>query len=204
LRIPLALLSIVAIAIPLLGVGVSPRGGPSVDSLLSAGSLAGGILAAVALLAGAIVGDVLWRADARHGHSYAMSLPIRRNVFLRYRALGGALLLLMPAAAMLVGIAAIAIGADFPPGVHTYAWETAARAWVVMLLALSLTLGLRLGVAARGRRVLLITGVILTVGVLLESEVSPDRPLRKAMNTAFFGKYSPFAVVFSRWPVVDL
>ena len=205
LRIPLALLSLVAVAIPILGVGAtSSRGAPSVDSLLTAANLAGILLAGVALLAGAIVGDVLWRQDARQGHSYALSLPIRRERFLQYRAIGGAMLLLAPAAAMLVGIAAIAIGTELPPGVHTYAWETAVRAWVAMLLTLALTLGLRHGLGARGRRVLLVAGIALTVTVWLEPEVNIDRPVGKALTTVFSGKYSPFAVVFSPWPVVDL
>lgn len=205
LRVPLALLSVVSVAIPILGVGSSANAGaPSVDALLSAGNIVGILLAAVALLAGAIVGDVLWRQDARQGHSYAMSLPVRRDLFLRYRAIGGAVLLLVPAAAMLVGIGAIDLGTEFPHGVHAYALDTAIRAWVAMLLALALTLGLRLGLGARARRVLLITGIALTVATWLEPEVNRDRPLGAALTAVFSGKYSPFAVVFSPWPVVDL
>ncbi|MBL8984389.1 MAG: hypothetical protein JNL26_19540 [Gemmatimonadetes bacterium] len=206
LRLPLALLSLVGAAIPVLGIS-SPWtvSAPSVDAILASAGLVGLLIAVVAVLAGAITGDVLWRQDARHGHSYAMSLPIRRDTFLRYRAACGALLLLVPAIAIFLGIAAINVGAELPPGVRTYAWETASRAWVVMVMALSLTLGLRLGLGVRGRRVLMGAAMLMTVALWLEPQVSAGRPTVGAVITVMFtGRYSPFAVLFSAWPVIDL
>ncbi len=207
LRTPLLLLTTAALAIPVLGIA-PPWGNAAaqgVDGLLSSGQLAGGLLAILAALSGTVVGDVLWRQDARHGHSYAMSLPVRRETYLRFRALGGALLLLLPAAAMWFGLATIAWRAELPPGVHAYAADTAARAFVVMLLALSVTFALRHGMGVRGRRVLMGIGLVVVALTWLEgSRPASERPVSRAIGTAFTGKYSPFAVLFTSWRVVDL
>ena len=206
LRGPLCLLSLLGAGIPMLGVASSwDAGTPSVDAILASANLAGILIAVVAVLAGAIAGDVLWRQDARRGHSYAMSLPVRREVFLRYRAASGALLLLLPAFAIFVGIASVGVLRELPPGVNTYAWDTALRSWVAMLLALALTLGVRQGLGARGRRVLLGVGLALTMTLWLEPQLTPGMPrMARVVAALFSGSYSPFAVIFSPWPLVDL
>lgn len=206
LRLPLGLLSLVGAAIPVLGISSQwTISAPSVDAILASAGLVGMMIAVVAVLAGAITGDVLWRQDARRGHSYAMSLPVRRDTYLRYRAACGAILLLGPAIAIFLGIAAINVGAELPPGVRTYAWETASRAWVVMLLGLALTLGFRIGLGAIGRRVLMSVAIGLTLVTWLEPQVRPGRATVSQLVTSLFtGSYSPFAIVFSSWPVVDL
>lgn len=207
LRTPLLLLSTVALAIPVLGIA-PPWGNATsqgVEGLLSSGQLAGGLLAILAALSGIVVGDVLWRQDARHAYSYPMSLPIRRDTYLRHRASGGALLLLIPAAAMWLGLATIGWRAELPPGVHAYAADTAARAFVVMLLALSVTFAARHGMGLRGRRVLLGLGILVVAITWLEgSRPASERRVSRAIGTAFSGTYSPFAVLFTSWRVVDL
>jgi hypothetical protein len=208
LRVPLALLACAALLLPVIGLGgANPAiSAYATESILFRATSVGGLVAALAVLTGIVVAWVITAADLAGGHTYALSLPVHRDRFSTLRAASGLLFLPGPAIAIWLGITLAASRVVLPPGVEAYAGMSALRALLVMGMSFSLTIALR---SARPlwRRATVLVVLALVGASWVETMVLPSQPnppIQSLLKILIAGRASPFAVVFSPWPIVDL
>jgi hypothetical protein len=136
----LLLATIASFAIPVLSIRDSWQGFQALDArnVLSTMQSWGAWYAAVAAATGLAVAMLAWGSDHAGRHVYALSLPIERWRYVALRFGAGALLLMAPIVALLVG-AHVSIGmSSLPPGLHAYPTALAIRFAMAALLAYGL------------------------------------------------------------------
>src|SRR5688572_432645 len=76
---------------------------------------------------GLVLGMSAWQLDHRYNHVYALSLPISRARYVTTKFGAGALLALVPAAALLAGSLVAMVAADIPEGLRAYPLQLTGR-----------------------------------------------------------------------------
>jgi hypothetical protein len=207
LRMPLLVLALCAVVVPVLAMSSMGNGGISlsIGDLISRGEVVGGVIALLAVVIGLVAGHVLWTADDRVGHVYALSMPISRHRFIWWRAAGGLLILVVPAFAVWVGALAATAMLDLPSTLHAYTGWFALRSYAAMALTFAAFFLFRFGLSRRARTVAVAVALAWMSGWFIETEVVErrDGPISRVSRT-LLAPASPLTIVFSRWPLVDV
>lgn len=164
----------------------------------------------MAVAAGATVALTAWSWDHRHGHVYALTLPIARWRYAAAKFAGGLLLAAIPAAALAVGAVAASGFVELPELLRAYPGALALRFYLATLTAYGLLFALAAGTMRTAVVVLSVAVVGLFFGdglvefaarfvPLLDgvrlSDVMVDLALRPA---------SPFRVFTGNWFLFDV
>lgn len=207
LRTPLLVLALCAVVVPVVGMSSMGNGGTSlsIGDVISRGEGVGGVIASLAVVIGLVVGHVLWTADDRVGHVYALAMPISRRRFISWRAAGGLLILVVPAFAVWVGALAATAMLELPSTLHAYTGWFALRAYSAMILTFAAFFLFRFGMSRRARIVTIVVALAWMTAWVVESEVvgRRDGPISR-MSRTLLAPASPLTIVFSRWPLVDV
>jgi hypothetical protein len=207
LRAPLLILSACGIVAPAIGMGTLGMDGVSWDPgvLIDRGEILGGVIAFYAVVAGLAAGHVLWSADDRVGHTYALSLPITRRRFVWWRAAGGLLALFVPALAVWIGSIVAISRLELPPALHAYPTWFALRAYAAMAMGFAAMFLFRFGMARRVRALAVALALLFVTAMIIESEALniSGGPINRAARL-LVAPESPLSLLFSRWPLVDV
>ncbi|NIR46230.1 MAG: hypothetical protein GWN99_17520, partial [Gemmatimonadetes bacterium] len=122
---------------------------------------------ALAAATGLIVAVSAWREDHRHGHVYALSLPVERWRFALLRYGSGALLLAGPILALWLGAAIASWAASVPPGLRAYPTALAVRFALALLVAYSIFFAISAGTTRTAAYVLGGLGAVAIVAILV-------------------------------------
>ena len=144
-----------------------------------------------------------WSADHRGRHVYALSLPVPRWHYALQRFGAGAVLLVPPAIALLVGAVLAAAMATIPHGLQTYPVALAARFALAMAVSYAVFFAISAGTTRTAGYVLSIVGGIIVVQILtaaagLEVHLVPfigDRLLLWP---------GPLEIFSGRWMLIDV
>jgi ABC-type transport system involved in multi-copper enzyme maturation permease subunit len=174
-------------------------------ALIDRGEVLGGVVAFYSVVAGLAAGHVLWSADDRIGHTYALSLPIGRRRFVWWRAAGGLLALCVPALAVWIGSIAAISTLELPPALHAYPTWFALRAYAAMTMGFAAMFLFRFGMTRRVRAMAFALAFLLITVMIIESEALniSGGPINRAARL-LVAPASPLSLLFSRWPLVDV
>lgn len=207
LRAPLLILSASGLVAPAGVMGTLGMDGVSWDpgALIVRGEVLGGVIAFYSVVAGLAAGYVLWSADDRVGHTYALSLPITRRRFVWWRAAGGLLALCVPALAVWIGSVAAVSTLELPPALHVYPTWFALRAYAAMAMGFAAMFVFRFGMTRRARAMAFALAFLFITAMIIESEAMniSGGPLNRAARL-LDAPASPLSLLFSRWPLVDV
>ncbi len=181
----------------------SQAGGTSPEGFIMGFQLVGPLAAFIACLSGFLMAAYPWSLDHAANHVYPLSLPITWPSYVTQRFVAGAILLAIPAVALLVGCLLALSFIALPPVLHAYPVGFALRFFFATLLAYSLSFALQyLG----GRRAapLLLGALIafLVTGVVLQ--VLGLEGLQAAIARLFLQWPGPFAIFVEGWRLVDV
>jgi len=199
----LLLLVLAAFAVPVVSARSDFSRGQGVLELVSQMESFGYTYPLLAIIAGSGVALAILNPDLRGRYVYALSLPLLRwhLVLLRFGA--GAVLLLVPVAALLIGTLLAAATTTLPPGLHAYPLGIALRFALATLVAFGLTFAL----AGSPRRVAL--ALLLPVGGLIALQVGlvllgSHAAVLGPMIDLLFGPAGPLRVLTGRWMLFDV
>lgn len=162
----------------------------------------------LAAFTGIVVALTAWTWDHSRGHVYALSLPLRRWEYVLLKMSAGALLLLLPVAALWIG-ALIAAAQPLPDGLHAYVLAFGLRFLLAALLMYALMFALAAGTVRTAS--LLAVGVVLFVlfgTVLVEAAnnaLGLHVPLPLDLLDAALTRWpGPFSVYGGNWMLIDV
>lgn len=172
---------------------------PFIEGFSSAGPFA----AFMACLTGFLMAALPWQVDGQAKHVYPLSLPITWPRYVGYRFASGALLLGVPALALLLGCLLALSMVDLPPVVRAYPVAFALRYLVASLLAYGMSFALQYLGGRRAAPILLglLVGLVALPIVL---EVLDLAPLRSWLVRLLVEWPGPFAVFAETWRLVDV
>lgn len=202
----LAIAAVVGFAVPLVmiagGGGLAVEGAP-VDLWLRQAELVGQILPVATVFLGVYVGIMAWADDHAGQHVYALSLPVRREVLAIHRFASGSILLLLPAASLLLGSLIATAAIDLPGGVRAYPIALVGR----FVLAAFTCYAIFFAVSIATRRAVFF--VLATIGAVLLGELllllaGSSFDLVKTVVTGLTTWPGPFEVLTGRWALFDV
>lgn len=158
---------------------------------------------ALAATAGLIVAVSAWREDHRHGHVYALSLPVERWRFALLRFAAGALLLAAPIFALWLGALIASWAASLPPGLQAYPTALAVRFALAALVAYSIFFAVSAGTTRTDAYVLGALGAVAILAVLLEAagvQVDLTRWLMRGLTEGT----GPLGLFTGPWVLIDV
>lgn len=160
-RFALVFLAVLAFAAPLTtvywGGDLASSGSDRVATWLSAAERIASLLPYLALLVGVAAGFLAWAPDHAGRHVYALSLPVSRARFVTLRFAAGALIAVVPAAALLAGASIASFAVSLPEGLHAYPVQLTVRFLLATLTIYAIIFALSI---ATKRAQLLVAGVI--------------------------------------------
>lgn len=161
--------------------------------------------AAYALLAGATglaVGFLAWSHDHRGRHVYALTLPVTRSRYAFMRLGAGALFLLPPVIAVLLGGIAVAVLGAVPEGLRAYPLALALRFAFALLVAYTAFFAIA---SATQRAAGILLGVIATVLLVAYILAIADSKIDflPRIVAALFDSPGIFSVFTGRWTLID-
>lgn len=200
----LVLISVAALVLPLFAVSLvgAPAGNEfDVRLFLLRVQLAGLCYAILAFAAGAWLAGTAWNTDSTNQYVYVMSLPVPRWHFVMLRFGAGALLLLAPALAVLIGGVVVTQLASVPSTLNTYALALTAR----FILASVLSYALWFGFLVRKGAGLYIVGafIVFMVAAITYATLSPTAAINTVLET-WFNAGGMFSVYSGRWMLIDV
>ena len=161
--------------------------------------------AAYAMLAGATglaVGFLAWSHDHRGRHVYALSLPVTRARYSLMRLGAGALFLVPPVLAVLLGGIAVAVFGAIPEGLRAYPVALALRFLFATLVAYTAFFAIS---SATQRAAGILLGVIATVFLVAYVLAIADSKIDflPRVVAALFDSRGIFSVFTGRWTLID-
>lgn len=152
---------------------------------------------------GLIVALAAWGHDQRGRHVYALSLPISRARYAGMRLLAGALFLIPPAVALLLGASIVAVAGAMPPGLHAYPFALVLR--FLFAAAVAYTLFFAIG-ASTPKTAGIVVGIVAAVflvqyvlGILNVDYMFLDR-----LSDFVFTSPGLLSVFSGRWMLIDV
>ena len=206
-RLALAVLSVLAFALPLVSVfygsDLATTGRGSLGEWLSVTDRVAQVLPVFAVLVGALLGVLAWSPDLAGRHIYALSLPLRRAVFVALRFGAGAALALVPSAALAAGSAVASLAVQLPPGVRAYPVELSVRFTLATLTVYAIIFALA---SASRRSQLAIIGTISAAVALDLALVTLDVSfsITAATLNALITWPGPLSILVGRWALFDV
>jgi hypothetical protein len=206
-RLALAVLSVLAFALPLLSVfygsDIATTGRGSLGEWLVVTDRVAQVLPFFAVLVGALLGILAWSPDLVGRHVYALTLPVPRAVFVALRFGAGAVLALVPSAALTVGAAVASLAVRLPPGVRSYPVDVAARFTLATLTVYAIIFVLA---SASRRSQLAIIGTICAA-ILLDLALlafGASFSVTATTLTALVTWPGPLSILVGRWALFDV
>jgi len=206
-RLALALLSVLAFALPLVSVfygsDIATVGRGSLGEWLVVTDRVAQVLPFFAVLVGALLGVLAWTYDIAGRHVYALSLPVPRAVFVALRFGAGTVLALVPSAALAAGAAVASLAVQLPPGVRAYPLELSVRFTLATLTVYAIIFALA---SASRRGQLAIIGaisaaILLDLGLLaFGASFSVTAETLNALTTW----PGPLSILVGRWALFDV
>jgi hypothetical protein len=206
-RLALAVLSVLAFALPLVSVfyggDIATTGRGSLGEWLAVADRVAQVLPYFAVLVGALLGVMAWSPDLAGRHIYALSLPVRRAVFVALRFGAGLVLALLPSAALTAGSAIASLAVHLPPGVRAYPVELSVRFTLATLTVYALIFAIT---SASRRSQLIIIGSICGAVVLDLAFVTLNVSfsITAATLNALITWPGPLSILVGRWALFDV
>lgn len=215
-RFALLPLALAAYALPLLavqGLGSVPGlQGPGLEAYRIVHTYAVWLPAFPLLAAGIGVTLALssWNWDHQLGHVYALSLPISRWRYAARKMAAGAVLALMPAAALWAGAHVAVASITLPAGLHAYPDQLAIRFLAATLVAYALLFAMAAGTIRTTLWVLAGVAGLLVVDVVATEWLFPWMGILRDHNLATWLYHllsttpGPFQVFTGNWTLIDV
>jgi hypothetical protein len=174
-----------------------------IASWLAAAAAVGGALPVLALLTGLFLGMASWMADHAGQHVYALSLPVARWHYVLLRFGAGAMLLLVPVAAMGAGALLATTAVDLPAGIHAFPMVLTGRFALAALVCYALIFALSAATRQVALALLGALGGFFAADVLLGAfgQQPVVLPTMFKLLTTWPG---PLAILMGRWALFDV
>ncbi len=159
-----------------------------------------------AIVAGALglfVAIAAWSFDHRLKHIYALSLPIARWQYVLMRFVAGAVLLLLPMAALLVGAEVASHNASVPATLRAYPFALTFRFLFAALVAYAIVFAVSAGTERTARYILATIGLFLVAQLVLIS-VGSHFDLSGHVADVLFARPGLLSVFSGRWSLIDV
>jgi hypothetical protein len=206
-RLALAVLSVLAFALPLISVfygsDIATTGRAALGEWLIVTDRVAQVLPFFAVLVGALLGILAWSPDLAGRHVYALSLPVPRAVFVSLRFGAGTVLALIPSAALAAGAAIASMAVRLPPGVRAYPVEISVRFTLATLTVYAIIFALA---SASRRGQLAIIGAICAA-ILLDLALlafGASFSVTAATLNAMITWPGPLSILVGRWALFDV
>ena len=206
-RLALAVLSVLAFALPLVSVfygsDIATTGRGGLGEWLLVTDRVAQVLPFFAVLVGALLGILAWSPDLAGKHVYALSLPVPRAVFVALRFGAGTALALLPSAALAAGAAVASLAVRLPPGVRAYPLEISVRFTLATLTAYAIIFALA---SASRRGQLAIIGAICAAILLDLALLAFGASFSVTAETlnALTRWPGPLSILVGRWALFDV
>jgi hypothetical protein len=206
-RLAIAVLSVVAFALPLVSVfyggDIATTGRGSLGEWLAVADRVAGALPYFAVLVGVLLGILAWSPDLAGRHVYALTLPLRRAMFVALRFGAGLVLALVPSAALAAGSAIASLAVRLPPGVRAYPVELSVRFALATLTVYAVFFALT---STSRRSQLIIIGTICSAIVLDLALVTLNVSfsITATTLTALITWPGPLSILVGRWALFDV
>jgi hypothetical protein len=196
--------TVVAFALPILSVQGATRGTSELRPVELLMFLQGwGILyPTTACALGLLVAMAAWAPDHRGRHIHTLSLPIPRWQFVLLRFSAGALLLLLPIVALLIGAILASKGAAVPPGLRTYPLSLGFRFGLATMIAFALFYAIS-GGTPRTAGIMLGTVFALVLIQTISSTIGFSLHLGELLEYSL-SLPGPLALFTGRWMLIDV
>jgi hypothetical protein len=207
---------VAAFGLPLMvvqGLGSGPDGGAislSAFQIVSGVQLWLPVFPLLAVSTGAVLALTAWNWDHQLNHVYALTLPLARWEYVMRKMSSGALLILLPAAAMWGGALLASAAVTLPPGLQTYPNQLALRFLLAVLLSYSMFFAFASGTIKT--TVWIVSGVIVffLVSDVVSSGLALVMPYFQDVNVGtevagwLFRIGGPFEVFTGNWSLIDV
>lgn len=164
----------------------------------------------LAFLSGAAAGLTAWTWDHRVNHIYSLSLPVSRREYALLKMSAGAVILLLPAVAILAGTLMVSVLADVPDGLHVYAFSFTGRFLLASLISYALLFALAAGTIRTAVYVVSGAVLVLVFGTLLTGLLEDVLMIRgllspmQLLHAALTGWAGPLGVFGGNWMFIDV
>ncbi len=205
-RTGLAIVVIAGFMVPLFmlaGGGGLRSGDAPVDAWLRQAELMGQLLPVATVFLGVYLGIMAWADDHLGGHVYALSLPVRRELFALYRFGSGAILLVIPAVALLAGSLIATAAVSLPGGVHAYPLALFGRFVLASFTCYAIFFAISIGTRRAVYFTFAAIGALL-LGQLLFLLAGSSVNLVAIVLNGLTTWPGPFEVLTGRWALFDV
>ena len=164
---------------------------------------AGPFYALLAGAAGLAAGFLAWNADQKGRHMYALSLPVTRARYALMRFGAGAVMLILPTLAVLLGsLVAIAI-IQLPDGMHAYPISLTLRFLMASYVSYAIFFAIA-GASQKSAAVLLgALGAFLVFSIVISS-IDVRWDVFGKVGTLLFTEPGLLSVFTGRWMLIDV
>lgn len=203
---------VAAFALPLLSVqemGGDPFAVSTVRSMLGNTAQWLPFFPILATAIGLVLGMTAWHWDHRHNHVYALSLPISRARYATLKFGAGALLALLPVAALLAGSLIATMAVDIPEGLRAYPLQLSGRFFFAVLTLYAILFATAAG-TVRTTAILLAVGWGVPILTLLGVAYFGDTfPVLQGIDvgrwvTRALEDFGPFRILIGNWALIDV
>ena len=213
-RLVLVPFVLAAFGLPLLVIqrtGVGLEGEPwRAMSILDSVELWLPVFPALAGAVGITLALTAWHWDHEVGHVYALSLPVARWRYALLKMGAGAVLVLLPTAALLAGSLIATAAVDLPDGLRAYPGALTLRFLACALLLYGFFFSMAAGTVRTTVWVmtvwvtLLIVGSVAVDGLAAAGVVPPTFSLMAFVGDALMEWPGPFNVLAGNWRLIDV
>jgi FtsH-binding integral membrane protein len=193
--------TVLAFVIPVASLQVA-QGAETANDFVSVMSRWGVWYALLAAALGLVVAFMAWTHDHRGRHVYALILPVPRARYALMRLGAGALFLLPPVVAVLLGGLAVATLGGYPQGLQAYPVALALRFGFAAIVSYSVFFTIASATPRAAGVVLGLVGAVLLTGYVFAVAEIPFDPIRKVAQ-ALFSSPGIFSVFTGRWTLID-
>ena len=152
---------------------------------------------------GLMLAIMIWSADHRGRHVYALSLPMARWRFVLLRLACGALFLLLPVIALFISAEIAGHRSLIPAGLHVYALSLTLRFAFAALLAFILFFAICSATPRTAAYVLGVVAAVVVAQILLSAVGSHLSPIGY-LGDVLFAAPGILAVFGGRWMLIDV
>lgn len=200
-RLLILLATIVGFALPLASLN-SARGTLNASQFIGAMQRWAGGYAILAAGLGLLIAMAAWQADHAGRHVYALSLPVSRARYSLMRMGAGAVFMVPPVLAVLVGALIVAVS-DIPNGLHAYPFALALRFAFAAAVAYAIFFAIASSTPQTAGVILgLIAAVIFTQ--YLMSVMGAQQDILEPIVRFIFVKPGVLSIFTGRWMLVDV
>jgi hypothetical protein len=205
-RQPLALVSIISFALPVLSVqnaAPHPVFGVRAHELLVTQAIWGTAYPLLAGALGLLLGVMAWTRDHRTDHVYALSLPLPRWKYALLKFGAGGVLVVPAVMTLGVGTGIAALAATVPEGLASYPVALTARFGLTSMMAFSIFFAISSGTSRTAGVVLGSLAVLVGGGVFLDV-IGLGEHVIDPLFDLLFRPGSPFDSFGGRWMLIDV